>query len=61
MTQEEFLAQVAKHLETAGIPFMVVGSISSGFHGQPRATSDVDIVMDPTSAQLDRWLTLLGE
>ena len=61
MTQEEFLAEVAKHLETAGIPFMVVGSVSSGFHGQPRATNDVDIVIDPTLAQLDHWLTLLGK
>ena len=60
MTQQDFLAEVAKHLETAKIPYMVVGSVSSGFHGQPRATNDIDIVIDPTPAQLDLWLTLLG-
>lgn len=61
MTQHDFLAQIARHLQTAGIPFMVAGSVSSSFHGQPRATNDVDIVIDPTPAQLDRWLTLLGK
>ncbi len=61
MTQEDFLAQIAKHLEAAGIPFMVAGSVGSGFYGQPRATNDVDIVIDPTPAQLDHWLTLLGQ
>jgi hypothetical protein len=28
MTQEEFLAEVAKGLEAAGIPYMVAGSIA---------------------------------
>src|SRR5262249_25449977 len=61
MTQEEFLAEIAKLLEAASIPYMIAGSVSSGFHGQPRATNDVDIVIDPTLAQLDGWLTMLGK
>lgn len=61
MSQDEFLAQVAGCLETAGIPFMVAGSHGSSYHGQPRATNDVDLVIDPTPEQLDRFLTLLGE
>jgi hypothetical protein len=60
MTHVDFLAQIAENLEAAGIPFMVAGSVGSSFHGLPRATNDVDIVIDPTPAQLDRWLTLLG-
>jgi hypothetical protein len=35
MTQEEFLAKIARHLEAAGIPFMVAGSFGSSHHGQP--------------------------
>src|SRR5262249_36296404 len=33
----------------------------SSYHGQPRATNDVDLVIDPTPEQLDRFLTLLGD
>lgn len=61
MTQEEFLLQIAGYLETAGIPFMIAGSHSSSFHSLPRATNDVDIVIDPTPEELDRFLALLGE
>ncbi len=60
MNQKDFLLLVAGHLESAGIPFMVVGSFGSSQHGPPRTTNDVDIVIDPTPEQLDRWLSLLG-
>jgi len=61
VTQEEFLAAVVGFLDQAGIPFMVAGSFSSSYHGQPRATHDVDLVIDPSLEQLDRLLTLIGE
>src|SRR6266496_3203517 len=61
MTQEALLAHVARSLETAGIPFMVAGSHSSSYYGQPRTTNDLDVVIDPTPEQLDRFLTLLGD
>ena len=32
---------------------MVVGSVASSHHGRPRATHDVDVVIDPTSESLD--------
>ncbi len=60
MTQEEFLSKVARLLEAAAIPYMVAGSVASGFHGQPRATNDADIVIDPVPSQLEAWLGLLG-
>jgi hypothetical protein len=40
---------------------MVAGSHSSSFHGHPRATQDVDLVIEPTAEQLERFLALLGE
>jgi hypothetical protein len=61
MSQELFLAGIAERLEKAGIPFMVVGSLASSSHGQPRATMDVDLVVDPTGEQLERFLSSLGE
>jgi hypothetical protein len=60
MTQEEFLHLLAGYLEAAGIPFMVAGSLGSSYHGRPRATQDVDLVIDPTPEQLDQFLTLIG-
>lgn len=61
MSQEAFLIQIAQGLKNAGIPFMVTGSLASSFHGRPRATNDVDLVIDPTAEQLDRFLSALGE
>jgi hypothetical protein len=60
MTQAEVLLSIAAHLEAAGIPFMVVGSYSSSLHSQPRTTNDADVVIDPTPAQLDGFLSGLG-
>jgi hypothetical protein len=61
MTQEEFLLRIAELLETAGIAFMVAGSHASSHHGHPRTTHDVDVVIEATPAQLDRFLSLLGD
>ena len=33
---------------------MVTGSIASSYHGEPRATRDIDIVVDPTPDALNR-------
>lgn len=47
-------------LEQAGIPYMVAGSVSSSFYGNPRSTRDVDIVIDPDRKRLDSFLNFLG-
>jgi hypothetical protein len=33
---------------------MIVGSFASSAHGEPRMTQDIDIVIEPTPAQLDQ-------
>jgi hypothetical protein len=40
---------------------MVTGSVASSFHGKPRSTFDLDIVIDPTEQQLDFFLNELGD
>src|SRR5882757_4702983 len=35
---------------------MVVGSFASTVHGKPRTTQDLDLVIDPTTVTLDRFL-----
>lgn len=47
MTFEELLATICDRLDRSGVPYMVTGSLASSFHGEPRATRDVDIVIDP--------------
>ena len=47
------LAAIAALLDTAGIPYMVVGSFASAYHGNPRTTYDLDLVIDPSLAQLE--------
>jgi hypothetical protein len=58
MTSDEpaaLLRAIRAALEAASIPYMVVGSFASTAHGKPRTTQDLDIVIDPTAAALDRF------
>jgi hypothetical protein len=59
MTLGELLAGIGERLEAAGIPYMVTGSVASSFHGEPRATRDLDIVVDPTASSLDAFIVSL--
>lgn len=54
MTFGELLASVIGLLDQSGVPYMITGSLASSFHGEPRATRDVDIVIDPSREALDR-------
>ena len=56
MTAGDLLRRVVGALEAAGIPHMLVGSFASTWHGAPRTTQDIDIVIDPTPTALDRFL-----
>jgi hypothetical protein len=47
VTFGELLASIIERLDRVGIPYMVTGSLASSYHGEPRATRDVDIVIDP--------------
>jgi len=59
--QEDFLEKLIEKLNEQNIPYMLSGSVSSSFHGQPRATRDVDIVIAPTEKQLLDFVNSLGE
>jgi len=53
MTLAELLGDAIRRLEIAHIPYMVTGSVASTYHGEPRATRDLDIVIDPLPGSLD--------
>jgi hypothetical protein len=53
------LAATIAQLERAGVPYMITGSVASSYHGEPRATRDVDIVIDPDPAGITRLVAEL--
>jgi hypothetical protein len=48
-------------LESTGIPYMITGSFASSVHGVPRATQDIDVIIEPTRDQLERLMRRLDE
>ncbi len=60
-SQDGFLKKLIKVLDDCSIPYMISGSFGSSYHGQPRATKDIDIVIAPTEKQLLQFVESLGE
>ena len=54
-----FLTRLTTKLAAAGVPKMVVGSFASSFHGVPRSSQDLDLVIDPQPESLRRFLSEL--
>jgi hypothetical protein len=54
MEQAEVFRFTIDALERLGITYFVVGSVASMAYGEPRSTMDIDIVIEPTPAQLDQ-------
>ncbi len=55
------LVRLAGALNASGMPWMITGSTASAFYGEPRATQDIDIVVDPQPEQLGSLLLALKE
>ncbi len=60
MTFAGFLAEAVRLLERANVPYMITGSVASTYHGEPRSTLDIDIVIDPNAATLERLVDELA-
>jgi hypothetical protein len=50
------LSATVGQLERAGVPYMITGSVASSYHGEPRATRDLDIVIDPDREGVTRLI-----
>lgn len=61
MTPAEVFRRIVGHLEQTGIPYMLTGSFASSFHGAPRTTQDIDLVIDPTAQQIHNLVAALPE
>lgn len=54
MSLTEFLRRVVHVLDEALIPHMLTGSLAAAHYASPRATQDVDLVIEAASADIDR-------
>lgn len=57
--QLEFLTDIVRRLNEAGIPHMLAGSMASAYHGEPRMTRDIDFVIDPSTEAMERFVDAL--
>ena len=60
MSLAAFLKCIVEALRAADVPFMLTGSLAGAFYGQPRATQDVDVVVELDSHKLDRLIADLS-
>ncbi len=54
---EEFIAALNQH----GVRYLVIGAHAVAFYARPRATKDLDILLDPAPANARRALTALRD
>jgi len=59
MSATELLGRVVPLLQQAGLEFMIAGSFASTYHGEPRTTHDIDIVIDGSLSALETFVTSL--
>ena len=53
--------QVIEVLDLRGVRYTIGGSLASSFSGEPRASIDVDIVVDLAEDEVDAFVAALGE
>lgn len=53
MTVPSLLARVVRILDETEIAFMLTGSLAAALYGPPRATQDLDLVVDLTARDID--------
>jgi len=59
VTEElEVLTMIAARLEAAGISYMVTGSVAANYYAVPRMTRDIDLVVELSSGDADRFCDL---
>ncbi len=61
MTGSDFLRRLVARLGLAEIPFMVPGSLASTYHGIPRSTHHIDVVVDLDDTSLRRLVAAFPE
>ncbi len=61
MSGGDFLKRLATRLRDADVAYMVAGSFASTYHGIPRSTHDIDLVVDIDEPSLERLIAAFPE
>lgn len=57
-TELDVLRDVSRRLESAGISFMLTGSVAMNYYAQPRMTRDIDLVISLNETQTHEFFRL---
>jgi hypothetical protein len=57
-TELDVLRDVSRRLKSAGISFMLTGSVAMNYYAQPRMTRDIDLVVALTETQTEEFSRL---
>src|SRR5262245_66670270 len=49
-----FLGRLVAVLDASEVPYLLTGSVAAAYHGPPRTTQDVDVVIDLAPGQVER-------
>jgi hypothetical protein len=60
VSQAELLAEAVAALDSAGVGYVLTGSLVSSLQGEPRATHDVDLVIEVDFRAIDRLVASFG-
>lgn len=61
MSAHDVFTRMLAALDRVGISYMLTGSFASSYHGAPRATQDIDIVIAATAPQVRALVALFPE
>lgn len=61
LNELEVLKTVITRLDSAGIPYMVSGSIAANFYTTPRMTRDIDIVIELEKEDAEKLFSLFSD
>jgi predicted nucleotidyltransferase len=56
MSVSAVLQSITTALDQSNIEYMLTGSFASAYHGTPRSTQDIDVVIEATPEQLRRFV-----
>ena len=56
MSLASFLERVVEVLDEAEVPYMLTGSLASAFYAVPRATQDIDVVIEAQKEGVERLI-----
>jgi hypothetical protein len=59
--EKDVLREVSERLGSAGIRFMVTGSVAMGYYAEPRMTRDIDLVVALMESDVDRVVRLFQQ